>query len=302
MNMTNTDSYLVLIVDDSPETLGMLNSALEKERMTTLVALEGNQALNIAAKMHPDIILLDAIMPNIDGFEVCRKLKADPQLNGIPVIFMTGLSDTEHVVKGFESGGSDYVTKPINHLELIARIRVHIANTRLTLHIQSALDLAGQFVFAVNQEGKALWSTPQVNQLLESASGNSGWLNESLPKEIARWLACNPAMGIEFSANFPHKKLRMVFLGYTAENEYLLRVVDTETTNEISRLQQKLSLTAREAEVLLWIAKGKTNREIGQILGTSPKTINKHSEKIYKKLEVDNRTSAAAKALHYLEH
>jgi len=79
---------LVLIVDDSPENLGMLNLALEKEGMETLVALEGGQALSIAKKMQPDIILLDAVMPNMDGFEVCKILKEDTDLKFIPVIFI----------------------------------------------------------------------------------------------------------------------------------------------------------------------------------------------------------------------
>ena len=301
-NSKDNENYLVLVVDDSPETLGMLSAALEKEGMTTLVALEGSQAISITQKMHPDIILMDAIMPNMDGFETCKKLKSDPQLSDIPVIFMTGLSDTENVVKGFESGGVDYINKPIIHTELMARIRVHIANTRITANVKSALDIAGQFIFAVSKEGHTLWSTPQVNQLLERACPDSDWLKDKMPKEISRWLENQPSMGMEFALALPDKMLRFVYLGFSQDKEILLRLVNTENSNEISRLQKQLELTARESEVLLWIAKGKTNREIGQILGTSPKTINKHSEKIYKKLEVDNRTSAATKALHYLDH
>ena len=154
-------SDLVLVVDDSPDTVGMLNDTLERAGMTTLVALEGGQAINIARKMMPDIILLDAMMPVMDGFEVCKKLKSDTELKSTPVIFMTGLKDTESVVKGFEAGGVDYVTKPISTEELVARVRVHLANARLTQSAQSALDATGQFMFAVNSQGKILWSTPQ---------------------------------------------------------------------------------------------------------------------------------------------
>jgi DNA-binding response OmpR family regulator len=302
MNNHTDEKDLVLIVDDSSDTLSILNEALEKEGMETLVALEGNQALAIAQKMIPDIILLDAIMPTISGFDVCKKLKANPELRSIPVIFMTGLSDTENVVKGFEAGGIDYITKPIVNSELAARIRVHLANSRLALSAQSALDLAGQYVFAVNKTGVTLWSTPQVNQLLDKANNNQVWLATNFNNEIKSWLRHEPAQGMSVTLATPTQTLKVYFLGKASNNEYLLRLVHQESPNESSNLKKYWSLTNREAEVLFWIAKGKTNREIGQILGTSPRTINKHSEKIYKKLAVENRTTAAAKALNYMQH
>ncbi|MFT6390450.1 MAG: DNA-binding response OmpR family regulator/DNA-binding CsgD family transcriptional regulator [Cellvibrionaceae bacterium] len=302
MNNNTDEKDLVLIVDDSSDTLSILNEALEKEGMETLVALEGNQALAIAQKMIPDIILLDAIMPTISGFDVCKKLKENPELRSIPVIFMTGLTDTENVVKGFEAGGIDYITKPIINSELVARIRVHLANSRLALSAQSALDLAGQYIFAVNKLGITLWSTPQVNQLLDTANDNQTWLVNNFNDEIKNWLEHEPAQGMNVTLLAPTQTLKVYFLGKASNNEYLLRLVHQESPNESSNLKKYWSLTNREAEVLFWIAKGKTNREIGQILGTSPRTINKHSEKIYKKLDVENRTTAAAKALQYMQH
>ncbi len=295
---------LVLIVDDSPDTLNVMNEALEKEGMETLVALEGNQALSIARKMIPDIIILDAVMPNMSGFEVCEHLKQDPELRSIPVIFMTGLSDTESVVKGFNAGGIDYINKPIIHNELIARMRVHLANSRIALSAQSALDLAGQYIFAVDKEGNRLWSTPQVNQLLETPNNNQ-WLNEHFPQEVRCWLSKEPSMGMSCTLNTPFstisQSLKIFFLGKANSNEFLLRLVNKDTEDEAAELKKRWRLTDRESEVLYWITKGKTNREIGQILGTSPRTINKHSEHIYKKLEVENRTTAATKALEHLQ-
>lgn len=299
---SSEEKDLVLIVDDSSDTLSILNEALEQEGMETLVALEGNQALSIARKMIPDIILLDAIMPSMDGFEVCRQLKLDPELRSIPVIFMTGLSDTDNVVKGFNAGGIDYITKPIINSELIARMRVHLANSRIALSAQSALDLAGQYIFAVNAEGKISWATPQVNQLLETANAGEAWLSDHLPQEIKSWFSHNPAMGMTHNLKAPSQALKAFFLGKSNNDEYLLRIVNQSAENESELLQKHWPLTNREAEVLFWIAKGKTNREIGQILGTSPRTINKHSEKVYKKLDVENRTAAAAKALEFLQH
>ena len=302
MNNNTDERDLVLIVDDSADTLSILNEALEKEGMETLVALEGNQALTIAQKMIPDIILLDAVMPTISGFDVCKKLKENPELRSIPVIFMTGLSDTENVVKGFEAGAIDYITKPIINSELIARIRVHLASSRLALSAQSALDLAGQYVFAVDKLGATLWSTPQVNHLLDRANANKIWLKNSFNNEIKRWLEHEPAQGMSLRLASPVQTLKVYFLGMASNNEHLLRLVHQESPNESSCLKKYWLLTNREAEVLFWIAKGKTNRDIGQILGTSPRTINKHSEKIYKKLGVENRTTAAAKALRHIQH
>ena len=113
MSTPNKRRDVVLIVDDSPETLSMLNDTLDQAGVTVLVALEGAQAITIASSVFPDVILMDAIMPNMDGFETCRRLKANHALSHIPVIFMTGLSEPESVVKGFEAGGIDYITKPV---------------------------------------------------------------------------------------------------------------------------------------------------------------------------------------------
>lgn len=302
MDYEESEKDLVLIVDDSTETLSLLNNLLENEGMETLVALEGNQALSIARKMLPDIILLDAIMPIMDGFELCRLLKSDPELRAIPVIFMTGLSDTENVVNGFNVGGIDYVTKPIINSELVARMRVHLANSRVALSAQSALDLAGHYIFAANNQGAIVWSTPQVNQLLENASQTPEWLQEEFRTAIRNWLQSDPCMGMNLNLTIDGDTLKVFFLGKSGRDEFLLRLVNQSTPDESERIQKNYPVTAREAEVLLWMAKGKTNREIGQILGTSPRTINKHSEKIYKKLAVENRTAAAAKVLDLLSH
>ena len=91
---------------------------------------DGLEAISVCRKNKYDLILMDLSMPNMDGFEACRELKKNPELVDVPVIFMTGLSDSEHVVKGLESGGIDYVNKPINLDELLARIKVHLNNSR----------------------------------------------------------------------------------------------------------------------------------------------------------------------------
>ena len=105
------DNAVILIVDDMADTLAMLNDALDHEGFSVLVALGGNQALSICKRIVPDLILMDAIMPGMSGFECCKALRADPRLSHIPVVFMTGLDSNDTVMKSFESGAIDYIQK-----------------------------------------------------------------------------------------------------------------------------------------------------------------------------------------------
>ena len=123
-------SDIVLIVDDVPENLALLHDALDDAGHTVLVATDGETALQRARQSLPDVILLDAVMPGLDGFEVARRLKADFTTRHIPIVFMTGLTETEHVVAAFAAGGADYVTKPIRPAEVLARIAAHVQNAR----------------------------------------------------------------------------------------------------------------------------------------------------------------------------
>ena len=145
---------VALVVDDLPETLRLLTDALDGAGMTVMVALDGAAAMRIVDQITPDIVLLDAVMPGLDGFETCRRLKRDAGLDHVPIIFMTGLAETEHIVRGLEAGGVDYVTKPIAVEEMLARIRVHLANARLTQSARAALDVSGRYLLAVNSRGQ----------------------------------------------------------------------------------------------------------------------------------------------------
>src|SRR6187431_3235267 len=179
---------VALIVDDSPETLRMLTDALDQAGMTVMVALDGSAALKVVEQITPDIILLDAVMPGFDGFEACRRLKSEPALSHVPVVFMTGLSETEHIVRGLEAGGVDYVTKPIVIEEMLARIRVHLANARLTQSARTALDVSGRYLLAVSGQGKILWATPQAQKLLSDTLSPDGDDDVVLPEPIPQWL------------------------------------------------------------------------------------------------------------------
>jgi DNA-binding NarL/FixJ family response regulator len=290
---------VTLVVDDSPETLRLLTDALDGAGMTVMVALDGAAAMRIVDQITPDIILMDAVMPGMDGFETCRRLKRDAGLSNVPVIFMTGLAETEHIVRGLEAGGVDYVTKPIVIEEMLARIRVHLANARLTQSARAALDVSGRFLLAVNRAGKIMWSTPQAQKLLADRLSTGGLVEEmALPAPLQQWLeqAQKGRGGSKAqAASFPdHPELRLYYMGNAGPNEFLLRLAKDSGANLPTEFSSELGLTQREGEVLSWLSKGKTNRDIAQILGLSPRTVDKHLEQIYAKLGVENRTAAAA--------
>ncbi|MFB4390770.1 MULTISPECIES: response regulator [unclassified Pseudomonas] len=125
------DHGVVLIVDDTPDNLALLSDALDAAGYMVLVALDGSSALTRLQRRRPDLILLDAMMPGLDGFETCRRIKQQPDTADIPVLFMTALTDSEHVVQGFEAGAIDYVTKPIQCAEVLARVASHLRTARI---------------------------------------------------------------------------------------------------------------------------------------------------------------------------
>ncbi|WP_273807397.1 MULTISPECIES: response regulator transcription factor [unclassified Pseudomonas] len=206
---------VVLIVDDTPDNLALLSDALDASGYMVLVALDGASALERMQRRRPDVVLLDAMMPGLDGFETCRRIKAQAELADIPVLFMTALTESEHVVEAFAAGGIDYVTKPLKTDEVLARVAAHLRTAR---KLQAA---------------------------------------RSLPM------------------NRPQAR----------------------TALDLAPLSSRYQLTGREVEVLHWVACGKTNRDIGDILGLSPRTVNKHLEHVYVKLGVETRTAAATLAI-----
>ncbi|MET3844392.1 response regulator [Bradyrhizobium sp. OAE829] len=294
---------VALVVDDSPETLRLLTDALDGAGMTVMVALDGASAMRIVDQITPDIVLLDAVMPGMDGFETCKRLKRDAGLVNVPIIFMTGLAETEHIVRGLEAGGVDYVTKPIAIEEMLARIRVHLANARLTQSARAALDVSGRYLLAVNGVGKIMWATPQAQKLLSDTLSADADDNIVLPDPMPQWLeqVQKGKAGSKASvmAAFPgNELLKLQYMGKLGPNEFLLRLAKDSGADTPAEFSSELGLTTREGEVLSWLSKGKTNRDIAQILGLSPRTVDKHLEQIYSKLGVENRTAAAAIAVN----
>lgn len=287
----------ILIVDDDPAMLGLLSETLEKAGYNALVALQGEMALAVMARITPDAVLLDAMLPGIDGFETCRRMKQIPGCVLVPVIFMTGLSETNNVIDGLQAGGVDYVTKPVRPDEVIARLKVHLANAGLTRSVQAAMDAAGRFLLAADCNGQVLWSTRQAAELTGLAAG------ETLPQTAAAWLAERIAREASSETRLLElggRTVELVLLGQIGADEFLLRVTVEDAAGDLARLRAHAALTPREAEVLLWLARGKSNRDIGTILAVSPRTVDKHLEQIFAKLGVENRATAVVAALKAL--
>ncbi|WP_157269819.1 response regulator transcription factor [Azohydromonas aeria] len=289
MNVSN----MVLVVDDMPQSLGSLCSELESHGYTTLVAQDGESALQRLDLVSPDAILMDALMPGLSGFETCRRLKQDPAQSHIPVIFMTGLSETDHIVEGFACGGVDYVVKPVRVPEVLARLRTHVRNARAMRLAREAADVAGLGVLVLDAHGRIAWRSPQAAAWMEEGQGQDDpsawveWANGAVsdpPREVGRlrdghWLRVQP--------------LGPVNLG---ERMLLLRRDAAAAPPPGAGRVGMAALTPRETEVLSWVSKGKTNKDIGDILGMSPRTVNKHLEHVFEKLGVETRAAAAALA------
>ena len=294
---------IVLVVDDSPGTLGMLNSALEAAGYTVLLAQSGAAALALMERVTPDIVLMDAVMPGMDGFEACERLKRSRMNAGVPVVFMTGLTETEHVVRALDAGGVDYLTKPVAPAELVARVGVHLANARLTQSAQAALDTTGRYLLAMDRGGNLIWTTPQAGVWL--GVGEAAPVRP-LPDAVVEWgLVCAAHSGrcrpLAFAAPRTGRLLEASYVGQISANEVLLRLVSVDQAADEQTLRHRLGLTAREAEVLLWISRGKTNRDIAEILSLSPRTVNKHLEQIFAKIGVENRAAAAIQVVNILQ-
>ncbi|MBU0916294.1 MAG: response regulator transcription factor [Gammaproteobacteria bacterium] len=306
LDRSRTD--VVLIVDDVPDNLSLLHDALDDAGYTVLVATNGEAALQRALQAVPDVILLDAIMPGMDGFEVARRLKAQQETAHIPVIFMTGLSETEHVVAAFEAGGVDYVVKPIRPREVLARIASHIQGARQARQARNALDAFGHASITVRiSDGRILWQTPLARKLLQSHFDApeavapvelAEWLLQTAPKRSAELAKGQvPTTVPVWAVNQGGRRLSFTLHQPTGDDEWLLVMQESSDQAAMDALSQEFKLTTREGEVLYWVVKGKTNRDIGDILGSSPATVKKQLEHIFAKLGVETRTAAAGLAM-----
>ncbi len=314
---------VVLIVDDVPDNLQLLHDALDEAGYTVLVATDGPSAIARAHQARPDIVLLDAMMPGMDGFEVARRLKAAPDTAAIPIVFMTALTETEHVVAAFAAGGVDYVTKPIQPREVLVRIAAHTQTARVQRQARNALDAFGHATLVVRPaDGRLLWQTGLARSLLRDYFGAEG---PFAPVPLIDWVRREAAARSSGAAPLPlvtarggrRLTLALHAMGDGAglpgapgavapagpasaeagDDEWLIVASESNDAAVLELMMAAFKLTAREAEVLHWVARGKTNRDVADILGLSPRTVTKHMEHILPKLGVETRTAAAGLVL-----
>ena len=291
--MTTFEGDVALIVDDVPENLSLLSDALSEAGYTVLVATDGLSALDRLSRVVPDIILLDAVMPGIDGFETCRRIKQMESVRHVPVMFMTGLTENEHVLQGFDAGGMDYVTKPIEPSEVLARVATHIRNSKMMAQARHAIDAVSHAAISVTADGVPIWQTRQAAQWLKKYFVPDAVSTGLLPTVVAEWLTSeltktsDPLPLQTKNAGFE------LYLTLAKRDRELLILLEEKAEQDTASLDH-YQLTPRELDVLAWVAKGKTNRDIAEILGMSPRTVNKHLEHIYVKLGVETRSAAAA--------
>lgn len=225
---TVAEPGVVLIVDDTPDNLAMLSDALNDAGYMVLVALDGLSALNRIERRRPDLILLDAMMPGLDGFETCRRIKEHPANADIPVLFMTALTESRHVVQGFEVGGSDYVTKPIQTDEVLARVAAHLRTSRILLSARAA-----------SQPAAPSLDDEPAQRVLSARFQLTG-----REVEVLRWVACgktNRDIGtiLELSPRTVNKHLEHVYVKLGVETRTAATSVAlsamTDSRNSASR-------------------------------------------------------------------
>jgi DNA-binding NarL/FixJ family response regulator len=316
-----SEQRTILLIDDTINNLRVAVDLLRTYGYRILTASNGEDGLARALLARPDLILLDIRMPGIDGLETCRRLKANPETASTPVIFMTALTDTDDKVRGFEVGGVDYVTKPFDAGELLARVRTHLELSDLRLHLIKRV----QERTAALTEEVALRKRSQEEQaqLLELLRGQSEQLRQLTRKSLAREEAEAGLAGNVRGHIIPRLEAVRIVLtqmhhlfqsqravldvsivdnlegqlahGLSLQNRALdeLRqatAIERQHANSSQNPHNDLllKLTTREYEVLQLIAQGKSNSEIAEILVVSRSTVSSYRTRIMRKLGIED--------------
>lgn len=334
-----TSDYIptILIVDDTPANLSLLFDALEQAEYRVLVAENGVNAVDNAVQSKPDLILLDVMMPEIDGFDVCRQLKSWPETADIPVIFLSALGDIVDKLRGFEVGGVDYITKPIDVSEVFARVNTHLTVRQLQQQLQNQNEWLETRVRQRTAELEAeiirrQQSEEERKKLLDVVRNQSDQL-----RQLTEWLIAQQQQQHLSIADYIDIQFRQGLLYAMAQIDLLEILIDerqvntakedvaTQLTKLRSALQQLefgvskalsdlaqptqevqsaldnplLKLSAREREVLELIVTGKSNPEIAQLLYLTENTVRTYRSRMMQKLQIDDLASLIKFALKH---
>jgi len=319
---TDRPHQTILIIDDNPDNLRIAVDLLTAYSFDIRTARDGRSGLRRARNGEPDLILLDVQMPGIDGYETCQQLKADPDLADIPVIFMTARSDVQDKVRAFQVGGIDYVTKPFEAQELLARVR-----TQLKLRaLQAAMSARNERLEErVAEQTAALRSELTMREVYDDQRDHLLGLVRSQSEEMRRitrtWMDERSTRDHNLASNLKEHvtaRLEMVTAHLTLARELmpdggvwvepeacrqhldtaaalLAPVLKGSVALQSSLVQQApvpdnllLSLSTREYEVMKLLAEGRANKEIAYTLGVAPSTVSTYRNRVLEKLGADD--------------
>ena len=291
----------VLVVDDTPANVSLLLDALSDAGYELFVAAHGRAALDLIARTPPDLVLLDVMMPVLDGFATCAELKADPRHRDLPVIFMTALSEPDEKVRAFAAGAVDYIVKPVYLPEVLARVSAHLkiralqksVEEELAMRLEAEDQLSASLdraVIVASPAGQILFCTRPATALLyrHFPAFRSGQLPPAL---------LTPTASAELTTAAGQLAARRFV--EPGRDDFLIIHLEEKTPVTPDALR-RLGITAREAEVLFWIAQGKSNPDIATILNLGVRTVHKHVEHIFEKIGCETRASAALTAAEIL--
>lgn len=257
---------LILVVDDQPANLKVLFSLLKEHGYQVRIAESGTWALDILDDYQPDLILLDVILPEMDGFEVCRRIKKREKSADIPVIFMTALDRVEDKIAGFEAGGVDYITKPFQQVEVLVRLKFHLELSKMKKNLEEQV---------LRRTASLEESNIALKVLLEHRNSDQEKLEEKVISQIGSLVT-------------PYLE-RLKKAGLDNKQRSLIDVIEFNLKEITSRFSgtlysKTLSLTRREMEIASLIRSSRTNLEISDILNISECAVSFHRQNLRKKL------------------
>ncbi len=307
---------LVLVVDSAAHTCAACCSALAAAGYAVTVATDAPTARLRAAQADPDLLLISTQLETDTtgalAWQLARSLKGDAATAHIPIVFCAEGTDSATVVAAFEAGAVDCVRPDISAPELAARLFTHVRAARHARQARNALDAYGHATIAVHifdpsqaagqpvPRPRLVWQTPLARAWLPTYFDSPP---DVLPEAVLQWLLLSVSgqekRPLTVVLTLPGEQRQLVcnLQSRTLDGDWLIVLREVSDAATVEATMRALRLTARESEVLYWVVKGKTNRDVSDILGSSPATVKKHLERVYEKLGVETRTAAAAIAM-----
>jgi DNA-binding response OmpR family regulator/DNA-binding CsgD family transcriptional regulator len=284
--------HRVLVIDDTPANVSLLLDALTDAKYDVSIAESGRSALSLLEHTTPDLVLLDLIMPGMDGVATCRKIRERADCADLPILFMTAIDEPQQKLRAFEAGALDYITKPVYPPEVLARVAAHLQlrTARKALADELALRIEAENQLKQSLD-RAVVLIDERRHIVFSTRLAEDLLHKHFPARPAGALAADDEL---------QKVFEVRRLAEPGRDDLTTYVLSERGEQPGPSALLALGLTPREAEVLYWIAQGKSNADIAIILGASVRTVHKHVEHVFEKLGVESRNAATVTALEIL--